>query len=120
MENPNGGNQGESYENNDNYGYNQDVLSFPPSDDKYAEFMKTEPPMFSSTTYPLEADDWIKTIEEKLNMVQCNDREKALYASGHLIGAASDGGILTSMDMSNLRVLCGRNSRTTLSYTIFL
>jgi hypothetical protein len=23
--------------------------------------------MFSSTTYPLEADDWIKTIEEKLD-----------------------------------------------------
>jgi hypothetical protein len=51
MENQEGGNQGESYENGDDYGYNQDVL--PPSDDKYAEFMRTEPPMFSSTTYPL-------------------------------------------------------------------
>jgi hypothetical protein len=46
--------------------------------------------MFSSTTYPLEADDWIKTIEEKLDTVQCNDREKALYASGQLIGATSE------------------------------
>jgi hypothetical protein len=55
MENHEGGNQGESYENSGDYGYNQDVLSYPPSDDKYAEFMKTEPPMFSSTTYPLEA-----------------------------------------------------------------
>jgi hypothetical protein len=63
MENPNGGNQGESYENGDDYGYNQDVLSFPPSDDKYAKFMSTEPPMFSSITNPLEAEDWIKTIE---------------------------------------------------------
>jgi hypothetical protein len=88
MKNPNGGNQGESYENNDEYGYNQDALSFPPPDDKYAEFMRIEPPMFSSTTYPLEVDDWIKTIEEKLNMIKCNDREKALYASGQLIGAA--------------------------------
>jgi hypothetical protein len=89
MESPEGVNQRESYEKNDDYGYNQDVLLFPPSDDKCAEFMRTEPPTFSSTTYPLEADDWIKTIEQKLNMVQCNDREKALYASGQLKGAAS-------------------------------
>jgi hypothetical protein len=88
MENREGCNQGKSYENNGDYGYNQDVLSFPPLDDKYAEFMRTEPPMFSSTTYPLEVDDWIKTIKEKLYMVQCNNREKALYASGQLIGAA--------------------------------
>jgi hypothetical protein len=57
MENQVGGNQGESYENGDDYGYNQDGLSFPPSDDKYAEFMRTEPPTFSSTTYPLEDED---------------------------------------------------------------
>jgi hypothetical protein len=69
MENQGGGNQGESYENNDDYGYNQDALSFPPSDDKYAEFMRTEQPTSSSTTYPLEAEDWIKTIEEKLDMI---------------------------------------------------
>jgi hypothetical protein len=87
MENPNGGNQGECYENNDDYDYNQDVLSFPPSDDKYAEFMRTEPPTFSSTTYPLEADDWIKTIEGKLDMYNAMI-EKALYVSGKLIGAA--------------------------------
>jgi hypothetical protein len=52
--------------------------------------MKAEPPMFSSTTYPLEAEDWIKTIEEKLDMIQCNDGEKALYASWQLIGVASE------------------------------
>jgi hypothetical protein len=57
MKNPNESNQGESYENSGDYGYNQDALSYPPSDDKYAEFMRTEPPMFSSTTYPLEAKD---------------------------------------------------------------
>ena len=90
MENTKGGNQDKSHENSDNYGYNQDGSPFPPPEDKYAEFMRTEPPTFSNTTYPLEADDWIKTIEEKLDMVQCNDREKALYASGQLVGAASE------------------------------
>jgi hypothetical protein len=90
MENQEEGYQGESYENGDDYGYNPDALSFPPSDDKYAEFMRTEPPTFSSTTFPLEAEDWIKKIEEKLDMIQCNDGEKALYASWQLIGAASE------------------------------
>jgi hypothetical protein len=90
MENQGGGNQGESYDNSGDYGYNQDGLSYPPSNDKYAKFMRTEPPMFSSTTYPLEAEDWIKTIEEKPDMLQCNDGEKALYASWQLIGAASE------------------------------
>jgi hypothetical protein len=69
MENQEGGSQEEIYENSGDYGYNQDRLSYPPSDDNYAEFMRTEPPMFSSTTYPLEAEDWIKTIKEKLDMV---------------------------------------------------
>jgi hypothetical protein len=38
----------------------------------------------------LEADDWITTIEQKLDMVQCNDREKVLFASGQLVGEASE------------------------------
>jgi hypothetical protein len=39
---------------------------------------------------PLDADDWLKTINKKLNITQCNDREKVLYASGRLEGAAAD------------------------------
>jgi hypothetical protein len=35
----------------------------------------------------LEADDWLVTIEKKLDMVQFNDRQKVLYASGQLLGA---------------------------------
>lgn len=61
----------------------------PTLEDKYAKFLKTEPPRFSNTTDPIEVDYWIKTIERKLDMVQCNDREKTLYASGQLVGAAS-------------------------------
>jgi hypothetical protein len=38
----------------------------------------------------LEADEWITTIEQKLDLVQCNDREKVLYASGQLVGEASE------------------------------
>jgi hypothetical protein len=39
---------------------------------------------------PLDADDWLKTINKKLNIMQCNDREKVLYSSGHLEGTAAD------------------------------
>jgi hypothetical protein len=39
---------------------------------------------------PLDVDDWLKTINKKLNITQRNDREKVLYASGRLEGAAAD------------------------------
>jgi hypothetical protein len=29
----------------------------------------------------MDADDWLKTIEKKLQVVQCNNREKVLFAS---------------------------------------
>jgi hypothetical protein len=39
---------------------------------------------------PVDADDWLKTIEKKLHVVQCNSREKVLLASHQLVGYASD------------------------------
>jgi hypothetical protein len=47
-------------------------------------------PAFSHVVDPLDADDWIKVIGKKLDITQCNDREKVLYASGRLEGATSD------------------------------
>jgi hypothetical protein len=29
----------------------------------------------------MDADDWLKTVEKKLQIVQCNNREKVLLAS---------------------------------------
>ena len=52
--------------------------------------MKLEPPTFSHAKDPLQADDWIKVIKKKLDIIQCNDRERVLYASGHLMGQATD------------------------------
>ncbi|CAN6360849.1 unnamed protein product [Urochloa humidicola] len=57
---------------------------------KLQEFMTHRPPTFSHSADPLEADDWMKTVEKMLNIAQCNDREKVLYASGHLEGTAGD------------------------------
>jgi hypothetical protein len=38
----------------------------------------------------MDADDWLKTIEKKLQVVQCNNHEKVLFASHQLIGPAAD------------------------------
>jgi hypothetical protein len=56
----------------------------------HRDFMSHHPPTFSHAVDPLDADDWLKVIGKKLDITQCNDREKVLYASGRLEGAASD------------------------------
>jgi hypothetical protein len=38
----------------------------------------------------MDGDDWLKTVEKKLHVVQCNNREKVLLASHQLVGHASD------------------------------
>ena len=58
--------------------------------DKHGEFMKGRPPVFTHASDPMEADDWLRAVEKQLNIAQCNDLEKVLYASGQLQGAAQD------------------------------
>jgi hypothetical protein len=45
----------------------------PPPRDRLGEFQRTKPPTFSHSVEPLDADDWLKTIEKKLQVVQCNN-----------------------------------------------
>jgi hypothetical protein len=58
--------------------------------DKLGEFQSTKPPTFSHSVEPMDADDWLKTIEKKLQVVQCNNREKVQFASHQLEGPAAD------------------------------
>ena len=44
-----------------------------PPQNKLAEFLRVRPPTFSSTTNPVEADDWLHAIEKKPDMLQCTD-----------------------------------------------
>jgi hypothetical protein len=39
---------------------------------------------------PMDADDWLKSVEKKLRVVQCSDREKVLLAAHQLSGHAAD------------------------------
>jgi hypothetical protein len=62
----------------------------PPARDRHREFMSHKPPSFSDSPDSLQADDWIMTMEKMLNIIQCTDREKVLYASGQMEGTAAD------------------------------
>jgi hypothetical protein len=52
--------------------------------------MSHNPPTYSHSTDPVDADDWLKTITKKLEIVQCTDRKMVLYAAGGLVGQAGD------------------------------
>jgi hypothetical protein len=62
----------------------------PPPRDRLGDFQCTKPPIFSYALEPMDADDWLKFVEKKLQVVQCNNREKVLLASHQLSGHAGD------------------------------
>jgi hypothetical protein len=62
----------------------------PPPRDRLGDFQRTKPPTFSHSVEPMDADDWLKTIEKKLQVVQCNNREKVLLASHQLTWPAAN------------------------------
>jgi hypothetical protein len=47
-------------------------------------------PTFSHAVEPMPIDDWLKSVNKKLHVVQCNNREKVLLASHQHFGAAAD------------------------------
>ena len=62
----------------------------PPPQNKLADFLRVKPPTFSSTTNPVEAGDWLHAVEKKLELLQCTDQEKVVFASHQLQGSASE------------------------------
>jgi hypothetical protein len=56
--------------------------------DKRAEFMRGHPPVFAHSSDPMDAEDWLHTMERELHTAQCDDREKVLYGPRMLRGAA--------------------------------
>jgi hypothetical protein len=62
----------------------------PPLRDRLGEFQRIKPPTFSQAMEPMDADDWLKSVKKKLQVDQCNNREKVLLASHQLSGPAAD------------------------------
>jgi hypothetical protein len=50
--------------------------------------MSQNSPIFSHSSDPQDADDWLKTVTKTLEIVQCTDKEMVLYAAGRLVGLA--------------------------------
>jgi hypothetical protein len=57
------------------------------SRDKWVEFMRGHPPVFAHSANPMDAEDWLRTVECELHTAQGNDREKVLYSPPQLRGA---------------------------------
>jgi hypothetical protein len=51
-----------------------------PSRDRLGDFQCTKPPTFSHAVELMDADDWLKSMEKKLQAVQYNNREKVQLA----------------------------------------
>jgi hypothetical protein len=62
----------------------------PPPRDRLGDFQCTKLPTFSYAVEPMDADDWLKSVKKKLQVVQCNNHEKVLLASHQLSGPAAD------------------------------
>ncbi|KAK1605575.1 hypothetical protein QYE76_029248 [Lolium multiflorum] len=53
---------------------------------KLKNFQNTNPPVFSKTEEPLDADDWLQTMENNLEVAEVEANEKVLFATHYLAG----------------------------------
>ena len=53
----------------------------------YVDFMDTRPPVFTRADEPLEADDWLRTMEQKFDLIPCTEFQKPVFAAQQLRGA---------------------------------
>jgi hypothetical protein len=91
----------------------------PPPRDRLGDFQRTKPPTFSYAVELMDADDWLKFIEKKLQVVQCNNREKVLLASHQLSSPAADWWDAYVKPMRNLRASTGRSSEPLSMHIMF-
>jgi hypothetical protein len=60
-----------------------------PRETTYLDFSETRPPLFTKAEDPLEADEWIRVIEQKFGLLRCSETQKPLFAAQQLRGPAS-------------------------------
>ena len=54
----------------------------------YVDFTDTRPSVFTKADEPLEADDWLRTMEQKFDLIPCIEFQKPIFAAQQLRGAA--------------------------------
>jgi hypothetical protein len=55
----------------------------------YLEFSKARPSLFIKAEEPLEADEWVRVMEQKFGLIRCTETQKSLFATQQLRGPAS-------------------------------
>jgi hypothetical protein len=60
-----------------------------PRETSYLDFSETRPPLFVKAEDPLEADEWIRVIEQKFGLLRCLETQKPLFVAQQLRGPAS-------------------------------
>jgi hypothetical protein len=60
-----------------------------PREASYLDFSETRPPLFVKAEYPLEADEWIRVMEQKFGLIRCTEIQKSLFTTQQLRGPAS-------------------------------
>ena len=61
----------------------------PPPVDNLTRFLRLNPPVFSSSTEPIVADDWLRKIGRELTTAGCTNTEKVRFAAHQLDGPAA-------------------------------
>src|SRR4051812_28617063 len=64
----------------------------PPLVDNLAHFLRLNPPVFSSSTEPIVADDWLRRIGGELPTAGCTDAERVHFGPHQLDGPAASWG----------------------------
>jgi hypothetical protein len=62
----------------------------PPPQSSLGKFLRTRPTTFSQAKDPMEAKDWLKSIEKKLEIAQCTDQEKVPFPAHQLFGTSAE------------------------------
>ncbi|WVZ94461.1 hypothetical protein U9M48_040348 [Paspalum notatum var. saurae] len=82
-------------------------------------FIKLRAPTFDYTDDPIEAEDWLREIEKKLDLTTCTDEECVALAVHQLTGSASaswDSSVRHTMTQTISR---GRNSQLPLESSLY-
>ena len=61
----------------------------PPPVDHLARFLRLNPPVFSSSTEPIVADDWLRKVGRELTTAGCTDAERVRFVAHQLDGPAT-------------------------------
>jgi hypothetical protein len=60
-----------------------------PHEATYLEFSETRPPLFIKAEEPLEADEWVRVMEQKFGLIRCTETQKPLFPAQQLRGPVS-------------------------------